>query len=238
MSDNTNQPKALVIPDAEQIQRDAELFGTTRQWIEYAGAVATGQQEGTQDEIVSALAVVHENIVALEQRNFIGSAAIAGLKEAADLLTEQRDQAITEKVELEAAFDEAIELAREEAYEMGIEEAAYNDMYWADDELDLDEAWQAIKEEMESYVEMLGFKLKLLGQAEAAKELHAKVQTAIRAYDDADSTIIKYNNYCGEHMEEIAAKRRELQQAAAEKAAAEHPTEDEDDDSDEDDEAF
>lgn len=230
MSNNTNEPKALVIPDAEQIQRDAELFGVTRQWIEWAGAVATGQQEGSKEDVVNALAVAHENITALEANHLIAHAAVAGLKEAADKLMEQRDQAVAEKVQLEAEIDDRLEEAQQDGWDAAME---YSQEYW-DDELDLDEAWQQIKDEMENYAEMLGMKLKLIGQVEAAKELHSKVQTAIRAYDDADSTIIKYNQYCNEHMAEIDAKRKEWQQGAAERAA-QHPLVEDDDDADSDD---
>ena len=231
MSNNTNEPKALVIPDAEQIQRDAELFGVTRQWIEWAGAVATGQQEGSKEDVVNALAVAHENITALEANHLIAHAAVAGLKEAADKLMEQRDQAVAEKVELEANVGNLIEQAQMEGWEAAME----SDAYW-DNELDLDEAWNSIKEEMESYVEMLGMKMKLLGHPDVAKELHTKVQAAIRAYDDADSTIIKYNQYCNEHHQELAAKREEYAKAQAERWVTEHPlVEDDDDDTDSDD---
>lgn len=232
MSNNTDN-KILTLPDAATAQHDAELFINTKKAIDWVNAVASGQQEGSQEDVVSALAVAQDNITALETGRFIAHAAIAGLKESVELLTQQRDEVIVEKEELEATIEARIEEAQQDGWEAAMEDAANDDYYWRHDELDLDEAWQQIKDEMENYVEHLGMKLKLLGQNEAAKELHAKVQAAVRAYDDADSTIIKYNTYCDEHMDEIAAERRKLAEAAAEKAATEASFADDDSDEDE-----
>lgn len=236
MSDNSNPSsnKVLVIPDAEQIQRDAALFGTTRQYIEWAGAVATGQQEGSSDDVVNALTVVHANIAALEERHLIASAAVAGLKEMAEKLTEQRDQVIQEKAQIEADMEDALSEARDEGWEAAMEHAA-EEMYY-DMGYDLDEAWDALKGDMEGWASILSNDLSLLGETDAAKQLHDMVQTFIRTYDGANEVIQQYQRYTAERRDEISKKRSEQRHAFAEQWAAEQSYADPDEDTDEEDE--
>lgn len=233
MSNNTNEPKALVIPDAAQIQHDAELFGVTKQYIEYAGSVATGQQEGTQEDVVNALAVVHENIAALQQSHLLSSAAVAGLQEAVDKLTEQRDQVITEKEEIESVMQGAMEESWQEGYDQGAADAEEMGFEYSD--YDAVGAWDTLQDNQGYLVGELVKKLTMLGEIDGAKGLQDQWDLAFKHYEEAARLIEQYDRFTYEKRNELTELR--LAERAANLAAnAAHPGNLDDEASDDEDE--
>lgn len=195
-NDTSNEPKALVIPNAEQLQHDADLFAKTKEWIEWVGSVETGGQEATKEDKVNALTVIYDNVTALQHNNLISNAAVAGLKEAADKLREQRDEALAEG-----------EQQWQEGYKQGIAEAEEYYTYGMFDELDPFETWDALKDHQGWRVQEVIKALALLGEADKVRALRGKYDLAVERYEDAARLINEHDTYLWEKRHEIAERK-------------------------------
>jgi len=183
----------------------------TKQYIEWVGSAEMGEQEVSQEDKVNALTVIHANITTLQERHLLSNAAVAGLQEAVDKLTEQRDEAIADN-----------EQQWQDGYEQGMAEA--EEYYYGYMGIDPDETWDALKDCQGNRVEELVEALNLLGEAEGAKAMQAQYELALKQYDEAARQIEQYDRYLYEKREQIAKLKGDLD---------DDDTEDEDDDSDE-----
>lgn len=218
-TDNSNPPKALIIPDADQVRQDAELFGVTKQYIDWVEAVATGQQKGTQEDVSNALVIARGNIATLEHNHFIAQAAVAGLQEAVSKLIDQRDEALADG-----------EQQWQDGYDQGMaetEEYFFSGNY----EVDSETTWDVLKTEQERRVDMLLEGLGVLGEAEKGKELQAQFDLMTKHYETAADLIDQIDHALWERRNEIAKLKGH---------AVDDPDDEEDDDGmpDEDEDEF
>lgn len=236
MSNNANN--ALTIPDPEQLEQDVALFATTRQWLDHAGGIASGTTEG---DLMQSLAVVYSNVAALEQSHLLAHAAIAGLKEAADLLRQQRDAAITEVDEIREEVNELegvvgklqtqvndtleyIDAAHGEGYQLGIDEALDGLQF------DPDDLWGELQAYQKDEVARIAGDLDLLGEAEGATQLREQFKAAVETYEEAARLIEQY----GRHT---SANWKQLNELHQQRWAAQHaplPVDDDNGEADDD----
>lgn len=177
---------SLAVADPGDPNQLEVIAGDARLMLELAYDELHGSDQPNLAQVESAIVAAAERVQQLEQFGEMATAALAGIRDAMQVVERQRDEAVRAHAELEANIEGEVE-ARVEAEMMYHEEYFMDTIDWA--EL----RWEA-EENFVGEVEYTVSRLVEIGQKALGEELAAKLAQAKALRDEVQTLMDRYQS--------------------------------------------